>query len=417
VAKKDSAIKLAFATRRCNCGGTRLAANSCPECGAKPRTGEVDVPLQRRQRLRTAFLRRRIPTEPKETDFFDILDRAGKVADPLLKQLAIVAVADQEHLDALLSAALAVDQLVADSPPTQPRPWTRPGRLLHEGGSRLSTGLYGFVDAMAASTLLDAQRIQAEAQAQLDAAASSATALDRSVSELRKLFELSSGKFVEALAERVHGMVATVSPDGEMSLLETDRAAAERVRQIVGDEHVVEGVGLGVLWMTALAEVIYDYDEFLSTASGTYALLRDSTRFQELPLMDEWQQNATRARRSMVDASTALDAMLAAARHETAQARGMLLFAQDMTEGAGKHYLATLVAITGRKSYSSLVGSDAGALLNTARQHASLRQIVRGIDPALRRASAHLDFEVRQNAVVLQPGPHERLPAWRVLKK
>jgi hypothetical protein len=409
MAKKDFVMRLSFSTRGCSCGGTRLAAHPCPECGAKPRQGEVDIPLQRRQRIRSAFLDKRVSVEPCESDFFDLLERAGQVVDPFLKALAALAAADREDLVAILSAGRVVDQLLADSSLTQPRPWTRPGRLLHEGVAQLSAGLYRFVDAMAASTLLDAQRIQAEAQAELDAAALSAAALGRSVSDLSSLFDLSSETFVQALATRVQDMVEAVSTGGSLSLLDVDRALVARVHQLVGDEPVADGVGLGVLWATALAEVIFDYDEFVSTASGIYALLRASGGFDGLHRTTAWQENQARARRSMMGASTALDAMLAAARHDTAEVRGMLLFAQDLIEGAGKHCLATLLAVTGGRSYGSLMAYDAGRLLNNARQQARLTHLVDGVDPAFRRASAHLDFEVREQTVVLQPGPHEQI--------
>jgi hypothetical protein len=77
---------------------------------------------------------------------------------------------------------------------------------------------------------------------------------------------------LDALASRVQDLLLDQGP---RSILDVDQAWADRVRAIVGpDEALQAGVGLAVLWSTAFAEVLFDYDDYLMAASGTYGLLR-----------------------------------------------------------------------------------------------------------------------------------------------
>jgi hypothetical protein len=102
----------------------------------------------------------------------------------------------------------------------------------------------------------------------------------------------------------------------------------------------------------------------------------------------------------------AIQALLAAARNDLSSVRAVLLFEQDLLEGLGRHLIATLLAVHKGRDYHRLVSRDAGDLLKQARQVLP-KELLSGLSEAMRNASAHLDFQVDGDVVVLCPGPAE----------
>lgn len=402
--KKQLGMRLRFATRKCVCGGTRIAGHVCPDCGARSRPGEVDGEVQRRQRVATAYRGRSADLEPQPSSLFDLTARSAGVVSPFLRALSNLSESLTDDATELLRAARILDQLVADASLPQLRPWRRAGRLVHNAIETLHSSLGRFVDAFSADTLLSAQAIQVDAQARLDAAAAMAGDLGIAIHDVDQILKSPAATVLGALASRVQDLL---SDHGSRSILDVDQAWTERVRAIVGpDEAIQGGVGLAVLWSTAFAEAVFDYDEYVVVASGTYELLR-SDAFDALTADADWLANQTHAVEVAVDAGVALDAVLAAARHDAAAVRGMLGFTQDLAEGPAKHLLATLLAITKQKSYETYMGCKLGMLMDAARTSSDLSSLVSEMSAVLRNASAHLDFGVRDDCVVLGHGSNE----------
>jgi hypothetical protein len=398
---KRFGMSLRFATRKCVCGGIRIAGQLCPDCGARPRPAEVDLELQRRQRVAAAYRARSAELEGLPGSLLDLTTRAAGVVSPFLRALSNLSESLTDDPSELLRAGRVLDQLLADSSLPQLRPWRRAGRVVHHAVEELHGSLNRFVDAFSADTLLSAQAIQADAQARLDAAAAMADDLALAIRDVDQILNAPAGRVLEALASRVRDLLLAEEP---RSILDVDHAWKERVRAIVGpDEPLEGGVGLAVLWSTAFAEVLFDYDEYLMAASGTYELLR-SDGFEALTMDTGWLANQERAVQVIVDAGVALDAVLAAARHDAAAVRAMLAFAQDLAEGPAKHVLATLLTIVKRKSYETYMGCKLGVLMDAASKSSELGPLVSGMNPVLRNASAHLDFDVQDDCIVLSPG-------------
>lgn len=402
--KKKFGMSLRFATRECVCGGVRIAGHVCPDCGARPRPAEIDVELQRRRRIAATYRGRSIDVQPAPASLFDLTARAAEAVSPFLRALSSLSTSLTDDASELLRAGCVLDQLVADASLPQLRPWRRAGQLAHQAVETLRVSLDCFVDAFSAETLLTAQAIQVDAQTHLDAAATVAGDLDVAIQEVDQVLSSPATTVLEGLASRVQDLLLSHGP---RSILDVDQAWMDRVRAIVGrDEAIQGGVGLAVLWSTAFAEVLFDYDEYLRAASGAYGLLRGDA-FDALTADAGWMANQERAVQVFVDANVALDAVLAAARHDAAAVGGMLNFAQDLAEGPAKHVLATMLAITKPKSYETYMGCKLGVLMDAASKSSDLSKLVSGMNSVLRNASAHLDFGVRDDSVVLGSGSAE----------
>lgn len=402
--KKKFGMSLRFATRKCVCGGVRIAGHVCPDCGARPRPAEIDVELQRRLRVAATYRARSADVQPAPASLFDLTARAAEVVSPFLCALSNLSASPNDDASELLRAGCVLDQLVADASLPQLRPWRRAGRIVHQAVETLRASLDRFVDAFSAETLLTAQAVQVDAQAQLDAAATMADDLDVAIHEVDQVLNSPAMTVLEVLASRVQDLLLGHGP---RSILDVDQAWTDRARAIVGpDEAIQGGVGLAVLWSTAFAEVLFDCDEYLAAASGTYELLRGEA-FDALTADAGWITNQERAAQVFVDAGIALEAVLAAARHDVAAVRGMLSFAQDLAEGPAKHVLATMLAIAKTKSYETYMGCKLGVLMDAASRSSDLSKLVSGMSSMLRNASAHLDFGVRDDCVVLRTGSAE----------
>lgn len=364
----------------------------------------MDVELQRRQRVAAAYRTRSSDLEPLPASLVDLIDRAGGVTSPFLRALSNLSESPIDDASELLRAGQLLDQLVADSSLPQLRPWRRPGRLVHDAIKTLRASLDRFVDAFSTDSLLSAQAIQLDAQRRLDAAAALTSDLGVAIHDVDQILNAPAATVLTALASRVQDVLQDEQP---RSILQIDQACVERVRGIVGpDEPLEGGIGLAVLWSTVFAEVLFDYDEYLVAASGTYEVLR-SDGFEVLTSDAGWLANQARVVQVFVDAGTAINALLAAARHDAAAVRAMLIFAQDLAEGPAKHVLATLLTITKRKSYETYMSCKLGVLLDAASKSAELNAVVAGMNAVLRNASAHLDFDIRDDYVVLGHGDAE----------
>jgi len=110
----------------------------------------------------------------------------------------------------------------------------------------------------------------------------------------------------------------------------------------------------------------------------------------------------------VVDSSDTLHNMLAAAQHDRAAVRSVLLFVQDIYEGTCKHFAATILAQLGTRTYAeSTAARRTAPLVHHVRDNAMTRSLAEGLLGPLRNAIGHNDYAVRDGSVVLEPGPFE----------
>ena len=402
--RREFGQQLRFSTIRCRCGGQRLLGQTCTDCGMRPRDAEVDVEVKRRKRIvqqvRTA---ERMLAADGDAQFDELLDRTSTIIDQFLRPLAILSRPEGcDAIDDLLAAAQALEQLVLDAAVPRLRPYRRIGLVLSDVCDLVRDSLVGFLDALGADTLLLAQELGKAAQQHLDAATARLPALDRARSDLDQLMSSDDDGFLDLLARRI----AESNTEG---ILEADRLGHEVVQRIIGPtEKPAEGSGLGVLWASTFAQVLLDYDRFCSLASTLYRLLAVPGPFDALVIDAEWRGRHQRALTAVVDSSDTLHNMLAVAQHDRAAVRSVLLFVQDVYEGACKHFAATILAQLGTRTYAeSMAERRTAPLVHHVRDNAMTCSLAEGLLGPLRNASGHNDYDVRDGSVVLEPGPTE----------
>ncbi|MEO7259860.1 MAG: hypothetical protein ABI047_01095 [Jatrophihabitantaceae bacterium] len=369
-----------------------------------PREVEVDTEVQRRRRV--VHQVRSATPQPEPViglKFTELLDRAGTIIDQFLRPLAKLSKPEgRDAIDDLLAAAVAVDQLVLDTSVPQPRPHLRVGRLLHDICVMAHGCLHGFLDAFGAETLLKAEDLGARAQEKLDSAIAQIGELTQAQDELLQLMSASDSGFYELMAQRVVAGTAE-------GILGADRLGRDVVQRIItAGEAPCEGVGLGVLWAATYAQVLFDYDRFCSIAATLYRLLKSPGAFDALVADDEWRTWHKDAHTKLADAGETLQNMLAVAQHDRAAVRAVLLFAQDIYEGACRHFAATILAHLGTGTYSEhMQNRQKRPLVQYLRDNAAGYDLAVGLLGPLRNASGHNDYEVRDGLIVLGRGQSE----------
>lgn len=402
--RKELAQQLKFSTRLCRCGAWRLLGQPCAKCASKPREVEVDQEVQRRQKIVRQVRDANCDLQPAtDQTVNDLIDRAGTIIDQFLRPLAKASRPDgREAISELLNAARAVEQLLVDTAVPQPRPYLRLGRILFEVCRLVRDSLYGFLDASGAATLLDAQAAGREAQRLLDAATARLPELGDAAAELDRLTSSTGDQFFELIALRV--IAGTTE-----GFLGADRLGHDVVRRIIGtSETPSDGVGLGVLWASTYAQILFDYDRFCSLAATLYRLLQQPGAFDALVTDDEWLTWHKDAHTKLADAGETLQNMLAVAQHDRAAVRAVLLYTQDIFEGACRHFAATILAHLGTGTYADhMEYRQKRPLAQYLRDNAASRDLAVGLLGPLRNASGHNDYEIREGLIVLGRGRSE----------
>ncbi len=307
----------------------------------------------------------------------------------------------REAVNRLAEAACRVEQLVLDAASPAPRPFRQTSQLLSEMCKAVRGALYGFLDVLGADDLLQAQELQRAAQAQLDSATQQIPALARAQDNLLLLMSSSESQLLDLLTHRL-----LESP--ERGLIGADQLGQAAAKAIIGEfEQPVDGIGLGALWSTVVAETLFDYDRFCSIARTLYSLISGQNTFDSLAIDPAWLDRHRRALIAFIDSGELLQNMISTAPHDRAVVRSLLLYVQDIFEGACKHFAATILAVIGTKPYDQAMTGRSAPLVHHVNDNPTTRMLAEGLLGRLRNSSGHYDFEVRGDLVVLDPGPNE----------
>lgn len=252
--------------------------------------------------------------------------------------------------------------------------------------------------------LLDAQAAGREAQRLLDAATERLPELGDAYAELNALTSSTGDEFFELVALRV--IAGTTE-----GFLGADRLGRDVVRRIIGtSEAPSDGVGLGVLWASTYAQILFDYDRFCSLAATLYRLLQRPGAFDALATDDDWRSGHEDAHTKLADAGDTLQNMLAVAKHDRAAVRAILLYVQDIFEGACRHFAATILAHLGTGTYADhMANRQKRPLVHYLRDNATSHDLAVGLLGPLRNASGHNDYEIRDGFIVLGRGEAETI--------
>jgi hypothetical protein len=402
--KKQAAIEIAVSWRPCaECGEQRVLGTACSTCGKAPRRNEVNHHVVRRRQLVAAALDSMQAPEDRELflDIHELSRRAGRVF-PDVQEALRASAAEGVDGTALAAALERLQQLVVDSARAQPRPWTTVGRALHAAVAELQSAAEFFLGAFTAESLIRAQELAAKGQERLDAAADEARAFADALESQDRLGDATTESIFD-----VFGEVLASEAGHELDLTSVDAIGEDMARRVVGAETLEPGSGIAALWASIYARAFLDHDAFLAKARHSYALLRASGKLVSLHDDVTWATNHRAVTARMWDFGSTLEALLANARHDLGAARATLLFIQDMTEGPQKHLISTVLAASQGKSYIQLVRRDGGVLIKMTQQLFTDPPILSARTNDLRNASAHLDFNVVGDNIILRPGEHQ----------
>jgi hypothetical protein len=407
VSRDRSGLQLDFSTIRClRCRGQRILGQPCPECGMRQRKNEVNHTVQRRRAIAQSVrpvLEAELPLPTTPENIEDLRARAGEVFQRFMAALAPLS---RQGSDAtpVLQAAQRLNLLRHNAQVVQPRPWVQQGRSIRDAFKAYHRAAEFYLDAFSAQTLLESQQLARAGQEQLDLAASAAQSFSDEKNRQQQILTSSVDDIFDVLARTTFAIDSTHS---SVPLLDTDVQGARIASEILAPGEIpLPGAGIVALWAVIFVEALMDRETYVTRAREVFRLLSLSPKCLQLFTDDAWEGNQTRAMQLLMDNARTLEAVLAAARHDSQSVRAMLLFVQDLFEGPFRHYIATLLSTRGSKSYARSVQQDAGKLLSQARQKFGA-ELAFGRSELLRNASAHLDYRVEGESIILSPGPYE----------
>jgi hypothetical protein len=368
----------------------------------KPRAGEVNHHVQRRRQL-VADARAKLSAPPQQSTPQELhaLSREAGTVFPQIQSALRRGAAEGVDGAELALALDRINRLVVSTATPQLRPISTIGRRLHVATTVLKSAVDVYLDAFVAPTLREAQGLARMGQDRLDDAAAKAAEFAEALDHQDRLSSASVDDAVDIMAELL------ISTD-KSSVLALDARGERLARSVIpADEPIKNGSGLMASWVDIYVVPFLDSEAFTLKAQWTYATMRQHPRLRELASSPSWRQNQERASRVMLDSSHALEALLGGARHDLASARAILLFIQDVAEGAQKHLLATLLDVQTGQPYDRLMRRDAADLIQQAIQRPKSPEITRSTTKALRNASAHNSFRVHGDTITLSPGPHQ----------
>lgn len=389
-----SHINITFKAVECpRCHIPRVATQPCPDCGMRPDPREADPIHQRRVALVAAVLAA-LDAPALADEALELSEAMGEAADLPRALLEGLAKASPEYPNPaqLIDAVVRLRQLREWAAHDAPRPWRNHKRDFRDLLQFVEHSVRKFLDAFRARTPLEAQRLAAAAQRDLDAAAASAVAISERLDAVASLADTGRHNWLDALSRVATGLALRSS--GE-PLLTVAAAAEADIKDLTGATTVSPGTALSAALLIAPARGFYDYENTKKITLECLTLLRtDANRFRALAASRMWRESEARARQLALEAVDSLLVVLDAEALTSRQAvRSLLLHIQDTVEGPVRHLAATLIAVRTGEPYDDLVTAYPTALLSRL---ASLggAAFAAGFDATLRNASAHLDFDV-----------------------
>lgn len=393
-------ISLGFRQIDCRrCGDRRVVGVACPTCGMEPDPREVDPERQHRSRVAEQALSllddSNVPAPSRDLSVVPehVWDPLGEWVDDFLEALRRAVEESQER--ELHESIQALRQLKADYAAVPLlRPWLGTWRALLEVLRRLEKVARYYLQSIGASTPIEAQQLQRDAQSLLDVAAEPAVKTADELDHWGRV--ISAGSSEEAFAVMAE-MAFTQS--ASQDLLAFDRSGVEVYRQITDRDDCPPGFGIGLHLIKLQVEGALDEARFWEIVRENYQLLTaDQGALQAVIGAVGWVDDFNDALVRAFDAGIEHEAMLAAARQTRQEVRALLSLVHGLIEGPGRRLAATLLAVRRRVPYPSLRDRDAGALIQQVEQ--SLGHLLEGLDRTLRVAKAHEDFRVEGDRVV-----------------
>lgn len=381
--------ELSFSTTVCRrCRSRRVRGVACPDCSQRPERGEVDVDLQRRQRVVAELLANPLPVESVTLDSPLALPQA--VAPLLPEFLAGLQDAtasnfiSTERLRTAVGNGFALASCARSAP--RVRPFTKPydmGQLVVNG---LESLIGDFLAAFAAKTPLEAQQHAAVGQRKLDDLAGAA---DDLTNWLERHLAVSEA---DGVAEVIRAVLLDASNQaGVSNLMRLAEKHAKLLGNVLGGP-IDPSVAITHSMHTTIADLYLDrldYDEKLALASAVLDV--SNPALGELLSNPLFRGDIERLTIEIFDASVQCQQTIAAATSPRQSARAVVALNKTLVEAAGRVLAAPLLTAVGVKSkpYEKLRHDDAGPLVDATRDNPRIGRLAYGLDAHLRNAESH----------------------------
>lgn len=386
--KRERGLWLRFGTITCTkCGGTRLLARECAECGARPEPQEVQYDLQRRARVVAEFRSRRIAADPTAAPNPDELQSdIDRISKRVLRALSDAARSDRVA-DSLITAFGELDQLVASWKNLRPRPDRNRGRVIGRSLEVFGEGIDLFVDAIIAPDMLSAQELERRGNRLIE----EAEAVRDDLNELDD-----SNVFLSEIApleslNRI-GRSARQSAGHKSSVRELDAKLTSGVRW----ESPV-GMGLQAHTIQLMALQTFDFEMFTQIVS-----ISDSAAGaggEELAGSEEWKRCHARASAYLGSAVASVhQVIVSSGSNDFEIVHHAVVAVATWRDGVLKHALATMLAST-IEEYRRLVGKPGGYVIRQAALTYPNLLLDDNLTPSLRNAGGHAGVDVDEHGV------------------
>jgi hypothetical protein len=331
---------------------------------------------------------------PEPLGFFD---RLRELPESFLASLMETA-RDPRHADRLIAAVKALREAQGEAAAApRLRPWIAVWRAIDEVLERLRSVARHYLLAVTADAPLEAQREARLAQAELDAAGDPAGFVGNQMDRWSEVEQ--AGTFEQGL---VVSAEHAFSRTGAGDLLAFDRAGDEIFKRVTGRTGCPTGLGFGLNLIAQQAQGPFDDTRFWQVAGDTYDLVAaDQHWLADFAADESWVEDFNRAMVTAWDTAVLNEGMTAAVRHERQAVRAVLDLPEGLVEGPGKVFAATLLAAAKGRDYGVYSRQSAGALIEAVRDQRGIANMFLGLDPAIRRASAHQEFRLEGDDVVL----------------
>lgn len=391
VAKKMS---LSFASTTCSrCGGVRLLANACPDCGARPRPREVQPDVVRRQAVLKEFDEGRddyccdASSIPRQVEA--AMGRVGALTKSLQDALSSAAAVRPGAATELVSAFAELDAFVQVWTRRHPRPHTNRARAFGRSLVLLQQGFEVFTRALAARSIHQAQTIEREGQALIDAGTDA----------ISKLREIASSEDLLSLPDQFNamGLKARAAGGGDQPLELLDA----RLQMLAGrsSTEVSVGLGLNLSMFRHMMLACLDLEECLAVTR----VAEESIGHLAEICSDPWWQR--RHGVVMAQFSSATFKLSRIEEETDLEAVGTVLqLVMQCRDGVIRHCLATLLA-DDPADYRRLSKSPAGGIIKRSAEWRPGLLLDENLSPLLRHAGAHFDYDIEGGNFVSH---HER---------
>ena len=377
------AITLSFQTIECDgCKAWRPRAAVCPDCGAAPQPWEVQIDVARRARVVDECLRAERTQTVAATNWPDSLTATPKILRRINRSLQHAATLKAGSAQILFAFA-ELDSQINSWSARRPRPHTNQGRIFHRSLVSLRDGYEIFLRALAAPDPGEAQRLERAGQALLDQAAIIIDEL-QTLDEAQSNLDLPINEYYAHIARETR--IADGLPHEVTDLDSLINLSDSETADITS--HAIRRMMISVL----------DLEQGLAVAHLTTSLLSDGAGLYGNLL---WLREHSRTT-SLLSASAYALASIDDDSTEFETAKLLLELVKDSREGVIRHALATVLAAD-PDEYMKLLRSSTGSVIKKASvTHPRLR-LDENLNPTLRHAVAHSDFDWEDGQLVTHP--------------